>query len=122
MESRKNLFDKLNQFIRKYYINQLVKGVVLTLLGLIVFFILIAVLEHYIKFDVALRTIDPQLTILAPIRDNNWSREEQLLFLNNYSDVLAKDENLFPLASTALRRLEKSVSYTHLTLPTTPYV
>ena len=56
MESRKNLFDKLNQFIRKYYINQLVKGVVLTLLGLIVFFILIAVLEHYIKFDVALRT------------------------------------------------------------------
>ena len=56
MEIRKNLFDKLNQFIRKHYINQLVKGVVFTLLGLIVFFILIALLEHYIKFDVALRT------------------------------------------------------------------
>jgi len=56
VESRKKLFDKLNQFIRKYYINQLVKGVVLTLLGLVVFFILIAVMEHYIKFDVSLRT------------------------------------------------------------------
>ena len=56
MKSRKNLFDKLNQFIRKYYINQLVKGIILSLLGLIVFFIVIAVLEHYIMFDVALRT------------------------------------------------------------------
>ena len=56
MKSRKNLFDKLNQFIRKYYINQLVKGIILSLLGLIVFFIVIAVLEHYIMFDVSLRT------------------------------------------------------------------
>ena len=42
-----------------------------------------------VRFDVALRTINPKLTILAPIRDNNWSREEQQLFLNDYSDVLA---------------------------------
>lgn len=46
-----------------------------------------------VRFDVALRTINPKLTILAPIRDNNWSREEQQLFLNDYSDVLASKKS-----------------------------
>jgi argininosuccinate synthase len=34
-----------------------------------------------VRFEVALRTLDPGLEILAPVRDNNWSRKEQLEFL-----------------------------------------
>lgn len=34
-----------------------------------------------VRFEVALRTLNPGLTILAPVRDNNWIREEQLNYL-----------------------------------------
>lgn len=34
-----------------------------------------------VRFEVALRTLNPGLEVLAPVRDNNWIREEQLQFL-----------------------------------------
>ena len=34
-----------------------------------------------VRFEVALRTLNPGLEILAPVRDNNWVRDEQLLIL-----------------------------------------
>ena len=34
-----------------------------------------------VRFEVALRTIDPQLESLAPVRDHSWQRESQLEFL-----------------------------------------
>jgi argininosuccinate synthase len=34
-----------------------------------------------IRFDVALKTINPKIKIIAPVRDNNWLREEQINFL-----------------------------------------
>lgn len=34
-----------------------------------------------VRFEVALRTLSPSLTVLAPVRDNNWVREEQLQYL-----------------------------------------
>lgn len=34
-----------------------------------------------VRFEVALRTLNPELEILAPVRDNNWLREEQLDYL-----------------------------------------
>lgn len=34
-----------------------------------------------VRFEVALRTLNPGLEVLAPVRDNNWIREEQLEFL-----------------------------------------
>ena len=34
-----------------------------------------------VRFEVALRTLNPGLEILAPVRDNNWVREEQLNYL-----------------------------------------
>ena len=34
-----------------------------------------------VRFEVALRTLDPSLDILAPVRDNHWVREEQLKYL-----------------------------------------
>lgn len=36
-----------------------------------------------VRFEVALRTLNPQLEVLAPVRDNNWIREEQLQFLED---------------------------------------
>ena len=34
-----------------------------------------------VRFEVALRTLKPGLDVLAPVRDNNWVREEQLAYL-----------------------------------------
>jgi argininosuccinate synthase len=34
-----------------------------------------------VRFEVALRTLNPQLEVLAPVRDNNWKRDAQLEFL-----------------------------------------
>lgn len=34
-----------------------------------------------VRFEVALRTLNPKLEVLAPVRDNNWVRAEQLDYL-----------------------------------------
>jgi argininosuccinate synthase len=34
-----------------------------------------------VRFEVALRTIDPALESLAPVRDHSWQREDQLAYL-----------------------------------------
>ena len=36
-----------------------------------------------VRFEVALRTLSPALEVLAPVRDNSWVREEQLLYLED---------------------------------------
>jgi argininosuccinate synthase len=36
-----------------------------------------------VRFEVALRTLNPGLEILAPVRDNSWVREEQLRYLED---------------------------------------
>ena len=38
-----------------------------------------------VRFEVALRTLNPGLEVLAPVRDNNWVREEQLAYLKSHS-------------------------------------
>ena len=72
------LFEKLNQFIKKYYKNQLIKGGIYVVAILVVFFLLFAIIEYYSSFNVKGRTF--------------------------------------------LFWFYIPVSYTHLTLPTTPYV
>jgi argininosuccinate synthase len=37
-----------------------------------------------LRFEVALRTLNPGLEILAPVRDNSWVRDEQLAFLRDH--------------------------------------
>jgi argininosuccinate synthase len=37
-----------------------------------------------IRFEVALRTLNPRLEVLAPVRDNNWIRAEQLRYLQEH--------------------------------------
>jgi argininosuccinate synthase len=34
-----------------------------------------------VRFEVALRTLNPSLEVLAPVRDNSWVREDQLSYL-----------------------------------------
>lgn len=34
-----------------------------------------------VRFEIALRTLSPGLEVLAPVRDNNWVREDQLRYL-----------------------------------------
>ncbi len=37
-----------------------------------------------VRFEVALRTLNPSLEILAPVRDNRWAREDQLEYLERH--------------------------------------
>ena len=38
-----------------------------------------------VRFEVALRTLNPGLDILAPVRDNSWVRDEQLAYLQQHN-------------------------------------
>ena len=38
-----------------------------------------------VRFEVALRTLNPGLAVLAPVRDNSWVRDEQLAYLEQHS-------------------------------------
>ncbi len=38
-----------------------------------------------VRFEVALRTLDPELEILAPVRDNSWTRQDQLDYLERHN-------------------------------------
>ena len=38
-----------------------------------------------VRFEVALRTLNPGLDVLAPVRDNSWVRDEQLAYLEKHS-------------------------------------
>ena len=37
-----------------------------------------------VRFELALRTLAPELEVLAPVRDNSWVREEQLAYLEQH--------------------------------------
>lgn len=37
-----------------------------------------------VRFEVALRALGPELEVLAPVRDNQWIREEQLAYLKKH--------------------------------------
>ena len=38
-----------------------------------------------VRFEVALRTLNPEVDVLAPVRDNSWVREEQMQFLQEHN-------------------------------------
>ena len=50
------VFEKLNEFIKRYYINKLIKGCIYAISILIIFFLCFAVLEYYSTFGVIGRT------------------------------------------------------------------
>lgn len=61
LQSMKNttqhLFDKLNEFISKFYKNQLIRGGIYSASVLLIFFLVFSVLEYYSQFDIIVRSI-----------------------------------------------------------------
>jgi hypothetical protein len=51
------LIKKLDEFIRKYYKNQLIKGLIYASGLVFAFYLLVAVLEYYAHFDITIRTV-----------------------------------------------------------------
>ncbi|NQY68149.1 MAG: hypothetical protein HRT72_10585 [Flavobacteriales bacterium] len=49
------LLNKLDGFIRKYYKNLLLKGVILSVAIILVYFLTITLLEHFVRFDTGIR-------------------------------------------------------------------
>jgi len=56
-ESYSQLIAKLDLFIRKYYKNQLLKGLILCLTFLIAFFLVLSILEYFAYFNSNVRTV-----------------------------------------------------------------
>jgi hypothetical protein len=52
-----SLPHKIDEFIKKYYFNQLIKGFLLSIGLLLAFFILAVVLEYFGQFSSVIRTI-----------------------------------------------------------------
>ncbi len=52
-----HLFDKLNEFISKFYKNQLIRGGIYSVSVLVIFFLVFSVLEYYSQFDIVVRSI-----------------------------------------------------------------
>jgi hypothetical protein len=55
--SYQGLIEKLDEFIRKYYKNQLVRGFIYTIGLVLLFFISVTALEYYAHFSTVIRTI-----------------------------------------------------------------
>ncbi len=51
------LVQKLDQFIRKYYVNQLIRGGLYSLGTILLLFLVLSGLEHFFRFDSAVRTV-----------------------------------------------------------------
>ena len=50
------LLEKLNAFVKKYYLNQLIKGGIYMLSVLLIFFLLFSIIEYFSSFGVSGRT------------------------------------------------------------------
>ena len=57
MTNYQSLIEKLDEFIRKYYKNQLVRGLIYSIGLVFIFFISITVLEYYAHFNTMMRTL-----------------------------------------------------------------
>ena len=55
-DNTNQLFEKLNEFIKKYYQNQLIRGGIYVVSILLIFFLFFAVVEFLSSFGVAVRT------------------------------------------------------------------
>ena len=56
MTAYQTLIDKLDEFIRKYYKNQLIKGGLYSFSAVLLFYISVTVLEYFAHFDTLVRT------------------------------------------------------------------
>ena len=51
------LIEKLDEFIRKYYKNQLLRGLIYSIGLILLFFVSVTVLEYFAHFNIAVRTV-----------------------------------------------------------------
>ncbi len=57
MSLQGNIIEKLDAFIRKYYKNRLIKGLLLAAAGILLLYIAVVVLEHFGWFGIGVRTV-----------------------------------------------------------------
>ena len=50
-----------------------------------------------VRFEVALRTLNPGLEILAPVRDNSWVRDDQLAYLEKHEMPLPSQGSAYSI-------------------------
>lgn len=86
------LIEKVNTFIRKYYLNNLLRGLILLGAGLFSAFIIITTLEYFGNFDTFLRSLLFYGFILLNIALAIWLVIPSLLAYLNWGKTLTHDE------------------------------
>lgn len=71
-ESINILIEKLNQFIRKYYLNKLIRGSIFYGIIFLSYFLIVASLEHFAYFSMSVRTIFFYSFILLLVSNTIW--------------------------------------------------
>ena len=86
------LIQKLDEFIRKYYKNQLIRGVLYAISSLLLFFLAVTLLEYFAHFGVTTRTILFYLFILLNIGILINLIVIPLLKLNRFGNIISHQQ------------------------------
>lgn len=88
MSNYQLLILKLNEFIRKYYLNKLIRGILLTLAFITACFLLINLLESYFYFSTSTRTFLFYSFVIAVLSIVSWGILFPLLKLFRISETI----------------------------------
>lgn len=86
------LIHKLDEFIRKYYKNQLIRGILYAISSLLLFFLAVTTLEYFAHFGVATRTILFYLFILLNVSILINLIVIPLLKLNRFGNIISHQQ------------------------------
>jgi len=86
------LLGKLDEFIRKYYKNQLIRGVLYTIGAVLAFFLAISLMEYYGHFDTVFRTVLFYLFLITNIYILAKLIVLPVLKLNRMGKVLSNEQ------------------------------
>ena len=86
------LLEKLDEFIRKYYKNRLIKGILYTTGIFLAFYLSVALLEYYGQFNTTVRTILFYLFILSNTYVLAKLIAIPLLKLNKMGKIISNEE------------------------------
>lgn len=86
------LLEKLNEFITKYYKNQLIRGILYATGITLVFYLAVALLEYYGQFDTVVRTVMFYVFVLSNAFVLTKLVIIPLLKLNKFGKIISNEE------------------------------
>src|ERR1043166_9339594 len=86
------LITKLDEFIRKYYKNRLVKGIIYSITLLLAFYLTVTVTEYYAHFDTGMRTFLFWSFVLANLGFIGFYIADPLMRMNKLGRIISHEQ------------------------------